>query len=553
MKRTALLFALLSAVAGPALAAAPPSDSGSLLQQMQVPAATLQQGPQFEAKPRPQEEPAASEQAARVDVRGFRFSGNRLIATPALQQRVSGWVGKRLTLAGLQQPVKAITELYRSCGYLLGRAYLPEQRIAADGVVEIAVVEAVYSRVSLNDSAILRANATAPLKNLQQGKAVDNRSLEQALLLLKDLPGVEVSSTLTPGADPGTTDLLIDLREGETYRADLRADNFGSSHYGRYRVGAGLELNNPGALGDRLSLRGLHGFSGGRTDYGSLFYQLPWGRHGLILTTGVTFMDYRLGGDYKSLKAVGDATVYTLDGRYPLLRSLRGNLYATARYTRKWLSDAYRATGFRQSRQSHAMTLQLNGDRRDTLWGGGLNELSLALKHGDLDMDNRSRQVDAAYADSAGRFNLLRLTYNRTQYLSRNWHLRGSVALQRSDKNLDSSEKLQLGGISGVRAYPSGELSADRGELFRLDCYRRLNEKWQVGAFYDLGHGKVNRNSYPGAAKTRTLRSVGLTLSAVPLPDWYFDATLAMPLGDQKATSEPDRDTRVWLQLIRTF
>ena len=42
-------------------------------------------------------------------------------------------------------------------------------------------------------------------------------------------------------------------------------------------------------------------------------------------------------------------------------------------------------------------------------------------------------------------------------------------SMQLANKNLDSSEKFTLGGIGGVRAYPSGEASGDEGRKISFD------------------------------------------------------------------------------------
>ena len=69
--------------------------------------------------------------------------------------------------------------------------------------------------------------------------------------------------------------------------------------------------------------------------------------------------------------------------------------------------------------------------------------------------------------------------------------------MQLASQNLDSSEKFTLGGIGGVRAYPSGEASGDEGRKVSFDLKYKpggspinLFNEMQFGVFYDYGNIK---------------------------------------------------------------
>ena len=55
------------------------------------------------------------------------------------------------------------------------------------------------------------------------------------------------------------------------------------------------------------------------------------------------------------------------------------------------------------------------------------------------------------------------INFYYSQWINENLNFKTSGLAQFSNKNLDSSEQLSLGGITGVRAYPSGEASGDQG------------------------------------------------------------------------------------------
>ena len=79
-------------------------------------------------------------------------------------------------------------------GYLLAHAYLPAQDIV-NGVVKISVIEGRYGVVQLrNETGFADSLFTDVLYGLKSGNPVSVDSLESRLLLLSDIPGVNVKT-----------------------------------------------------------------------------------------------------------------------------------------------------------------------------------------------------------------------------------------------------------------------------------------------------------------------------------------------------------------------
>jgi hemolysin activation/secretion protein len=164
--------------------------------------------------------------------------------------------GKELSLPQLQALADRLSEHYRARGYLLSHAYVPAQDVR-DGTVEIAVVEVRVNTLSVKNAAGVGGMALAPLARIDTSKVLEGASLERALLLLSDLPGMAVQSTIRPGAQSGTSDLEVDVAPGKRYDGSIDFDNGGSGTSGRYRLGGLLNVNNPLNIGDLLSLRAI--------------------------------------------------------------------------------------------------------------------------------------------------------------------------------------------------------------------------------------------------------------------------------------------------------
>ena len=101
---------------------------------------------------------------------------------------------RELTLSELRAMAARIASHYRAQGYFLAQAYLPPQDIQ-DGTVTIAVLEGQYGKVTLrNQSDLSDRLANGLLAGLHSGYRVAIAPLESRLLLLSDLPGVNVAN-----------------------------------------------------------------------------------------------------------------------------------------------------------------------------------------------------------------------------------------------------------------------------------------------------------------------------------------------------------------------
>lgn len=84
----------------------------------------------------------------------------------------------------------------------------------------------------------------------------------------------------------------------------------------------------------------------------------------------------------------------------------------------------------------------------------------------------------------------------RLQRLTDRISLYGQVQGQWSDGNLDSSEKISLGGAYGVRAYPEGEAQGDQGYVANVELRYALTEIAQLFTFVDHGEVLLNKDTW---------------------------------------------------------
>ncbi|CAM4039463.1 ShlB/FhaC/HecB family hemolysin secretion/activation protein [Ectopseudomonas alcaliphila] len=492
----------------------------------------------------------AAESGPRLLVKGFVFDGNHALTSPELLELLADLPERELTIGQLQAAANRITRVYRERGYPLARAYLPAQEIDG-GMVTIAVLEGRYGQVQIDDQAGLSGSALAPLAALQAGDAVQARPLERSLLLLQDTPGVEVKSTLRPGTSTGSTDLLVNIERAPLLSGSIDADNYGNRFTGQYRLGGTLNLNSPLGLGDRLTLRAMG--SDEEQNYGRIAYQLPVGPWSTQLGVAYSDMDYQLAKDFEDLDAHGNARIASVFALQPLVRSRDFSLYAQVQFDDKRLQDDIDLFDQKNAKRSRVVILTLNGNSRDTLLGGGVNSFALAWSQGSLNLDDTTAQrIDDLTAGTAGRFHKLNPSLVRLQRLTERFSLYTQLQGQWADGNLDSSEKLYLGGAYGVRAYPQGEASGDQGWLANLELRYALTDTWQLSTFVDHGEVRLNKDTWASGENHRSLSGAGLG-ARWAAHGWQVSAVTAWKLGNTDPQSDVDRSPRVWAQVVRFF
>ena len=502
--------------------------------------------------------PAASDpDHQKILVHSLRVKGAHVYAEAALVQAADFKGSHEFTLSDLRKMAAKIADYYHQRGYLLAQAFLPAQDIR-NGVVTIALLEGEYGNITLRNSASLSDHlARSLLSDLNSGDAVSIGPLETSLLLLSDLPGVNVKSTLVPGASVGASDLIVDVTPGRRVTGSVNVDNTGNRYTGANRVGAMLNLNNLTGYGDVATVQALS--SGAGLNYARVSYQAQFGR----AKAGVAYasMHYRLGREFESLQAKGNAQIASVFGGMPLLRSRNNNLYAVINFDAKTFGDRVDSTSTRADKKVRTVMASLTGDHRDGLGGGGLSSYALTWTSGQIDINSpAARATDITTAQSGGHFDKLGFNAARLQSMTRAVSLYAAVNGQLASKNLDTSEKMELGGVNGVRAYPEGEAYADQGYVLNLEA-RALLPRWserqrgqmQLAAFIDTGTVTLNKKPWANGDNRRSLSGFGLGLSWADNDNFVVKAYYARKLGTASASSAPDKNGRFWLQAVKYF
>jgi hemolysin activation/secretion protein len=540
-----------SVISTDAIAQTQPPGGGQLLQQLTLP-----------PPPPPADKPALSieetdkaraSNTTPIPVRQIRITGNTLLPTSQLHALVASGEEQSLSLGQLQALADRITQLYRQRGYPLARAYVPAQDVR-DGAVTLAVLEARYGKITLNNTSTTSDRPLgATLAPLANGTPVGQGTLDRTLLLLSDIPGVIVNSTLRPGATTGTSDLQVDATAAPRYSGLLALDDFGNRYTGRARATGVLNVNSLLNQGDKLDVDVLS--SGSGMSYGQLGYHYLLNGQGTTLGVAASYLHYQLSGSLSGLQAHGTAQVDSVSLMHPLIRGTAGNLYARLQFDHKQLHDDIDAASIRTNRHTNGWAAVVAGDHRDN---HGVTNFNVSANVGRVTFDNDASQIaDHFGANTQGAGSHYDLTVARLQQLDQADALYFAFTGQLANKNLDPADQFYLGGPSNARGYDVGALTGAEGNLITAEWRRTLvipwNGAWLASLFTDRGHIQVYKDVFAPGANAATLSDVGASLHWDGPREWAVSAQVATRIGPSSPLLHSDSGARAWLQVQKGF
>jgi hemolysin activation/secretion protein len=504
----ALSLVILSAFSSQAKAAAP--SSGSVLQQITPPPAALAPPGPVLVLPPVAAQPSQSDLL--IPVSKLMLNGNALLSDAELHRLIAPAEGRKLTLGQLQAYVDQITQDYHAHGYPIAYAYLPPQSIR-DGVVNIVVVEPKYDQVTVTGKSRFTVAQALRTVGIKPGEPVAAGPLNHGLLLLGQTPGVVVKGTLIPGAAPGTSTLQIMRHDLPLFTANFSENNYGNRYTGSYLSNATVTANDPFGYGSSISVNAITSQTAGLKAGGfNVLSPDIWNGVRAGVYGSSTF--YRLGGTFKNLRQVGRETQFGGDLTDPVILQPGAELDVRFDALSDWLAQSTRSTGTDAQQQLTIERFTIDGVRLDDL--GGVTSGSISLSHGDLAIaPGAAKALDAAGPNARGGYLVGQLLLSRSQALPAGFTLTGNFNGQISDKNLDSSQQLYLGGPYGVMSYQVGDGGGDEGYLLTMRLSHALPVPMLPGALSasllaQTGTVRVNHTLYKGFSGSNQITESGL-------------------------------------------
>ena len=480
--------------------------------------------------------PASS---ATIEVKQFQLSGNSLFADDVLLAVVRDYIDTPITLEQLYQAADEMQRFYRQQGYPLASVYVPAQKVSS-GTVRLEIIEGRIAGIqiegeldSYDASFLLRHFGTDSL-----GEVISQAMLEEQILLLNELPGITAKAVIVPGAEYGTSDIVIQVEEDRS-TVVLRANNYGRESLGEARVEAGWLYANLFAQGDQLNLSAIVA-EDSRMNFLRADYDALLNSHGTRVGGSFSAFEYDVDTDAIDLsfdELDGDGTNLRFFINHPLIRKQRNKLDFTVALRFNETSEEV-ALAFTSDTEVELLDLSLHWQPAHR--NGSFSSL-FATFTSNFEDNPDGLKDDAVKAK-------ISMDYNFIMPFAGTWFWQLGANLVYSDEPLPDIERYRLGGPRNVRAYPATEIAGDRGGRGSVDLGKRfsLSAKISMIARLFVDAGQVERIiPFAGEDSTETLSGYGAGLLFDFGGRHALDLEVATPTSDLE--SSDGEDTRFWL------
>lgn len=444
--------------------------------------------------------------------------GSTVFPAEAFKPLIDPLRGQTVVLGDINAVADAIEAKYRAAGYAITRAYVPPQRVS-NGVFTISVVEGFVSAAPVEggDDA-QRAKAGTYLAPVLTAKPLDLASLERALLLANDLPGIAASGLLRPSPDvPGASELAVSLVR-TPIAGDVAIDNRGSKFAGPWIARSDIAANS--LLGSGEQFLGSIAVAVPNSEEkvaAALRYRRPLGSDGMTVGLNASGSYGQPGFTLAPFAVVTNSYAVGPRVGYPVLRTRQQTLLLDAGLTFQNAEVASSNTPFRSNDNWRVLDVSLTYLQSGFLAGN--TSLSMAMAQGlPFAGAGRNGGADLSRADAHTDFTKLVGSFRRAQALIGPLNLAITLTGQYSFVPLLVGEQIAFGGDTIGRGYDPGVLLGDRGfgGSFELRYDQRFDDSalvlLQPYVFYDAG--KVANIVGGGLTAGSSLSSAGVGLRA---------------------------------------
>ncbi len=514
----------------------------------------------------PAQEKKQKKSSLKIVVKEFKFSGNKQFSSEELAAQVAYLTGHEIGMRELNEAVGTIRNYYRQRGYMLTQVYLPTQDLQkstdADAVVELSILEGTLGEVKAETGKGLDQEYFQSLSEygLEKGDVLNERNLVRNLMVMNGLPGIQVTSQLNPGEAVGSSDVAVSVEPRVTYSGFVSANNYGNRFTNRETLGFGLAVNNLRGRGDQLAMVGKVSNDEGQRSLSSLYFT-PVGDAGTILNVAYSYVDYKLGKEFKTFDAHGDAHYFYGSLEHPLMRETKKGIAFKAASNYKILDDDIDAANQSNRRDIASIELGLVGD-----WindgGNVVYQWSMMLTQGNVSFkEGAAKARDSDFLDTQGSFTKWNWTSSRTQVFENgiNWIVRADY--QGTNSNLDIAERFGIGAINRWRQYSEIPSQADQGWMVGTDIRRTFVssaadvtpyiQSVTPFVFYDAGRGKLNHDPLTSDNHVRS-NHVGVGTDIQFPAQWILTTTYSQQKRDLDGT-ESNTEYQLWAQLRKNF
>ena len=504
--------------------------------------------------------PVLPEAKEKILIRKINVTGRTLLSEKEINGIILPSENKELTLRDIQKIADLITDAYRQKGYITSRAFLPPQKIE-QGILEIRIVEGITGDVEVKGNRYFKSSLLKKKITLKKGEPFNYNILRRGLSKINEQPDRFARTVLAPGKEPGTTDIVLEVKDNLPIHLGFDWDNFGSRYINKDRYTLNFIDNNLLGFDDKLTFQ-YQLAQASRYFLKSIRYLLPVNSD-LEVGCYAAFSRVKLGQDLEDSGVYGKTQLYGLFATQALVNAENLNLSLNFGFDYKDIAN-YQSDTISSHDNLRVAKVGLDMDLTDNF---GRTVFSNELDCGIPNIMGGLKEQDPKASRSGAGGNFLKDTINllRLQKMPFSSNLLWKNQIQLSPYILTSAEQFQIGGIRNVRGYPPAEAVGDRGYAMTWEwsippyfvpreikvpfSKAKLYDAIRVAMFYDWANTRLRRPSAT-EEKNKTLRSAGCGLRFNLPEDFSLRLDIGWPLDNTPSDSD---HAHTWVQVTKDF
>lgn len=490
----------------------------------------------------------------------LKITGTSIFTQEELKQAYESYIDKSITFKDLEDIADKIKSMYKKIGYLTTLTYIPEQQVA-EGKVEIVVVEGRLGEVKVEGNRWVSRAFIEKQIHTKKNEVLNIFTLQRDLLRLNQNGDLEVKTVLAAGKEPGTTDIVLQVKDKFPYHAGTNTDNQGTRLVGKYRTGLSFRSSNLSGRGDSLFVTAIMSATSSGT---FMSYAVPMDTRGTKIGFDATVFTMQIGKEYKGADITGVTQLYKphVSGEIYLSEDFQATIDSGIEIKSNQKAILHEKNTLDELRIPY---VSFNFSKMDSLFGGVQTSFSPRFSFGTSRFLGASvRNHDSQTRTGTGGFYFkYEQSLSRVQKMPFESYVSARTQFQATSNSLPSSEQFQLGGANSVRGYPEGEYVADFGAQLNVDWVfpsyiipkdwilpgadTPLRQQLQPVVFMDLGGGKILKVG-PGERKDRFLMGIGGGLKYQYNRNLFLRFEWAQRLGDRMTPGQGPSDFHMSFQ-----
>jgi hemolysin activation/secretion protein len=468
----------------------------------------------------------------------------QLLRTSQFQQVVAPYLSGPISMHRLNEMAREIILFYRHNDQPVVDVSYPEQDIT-EGVLQIVVREGRVGKVRVDKACFFNPCVLADQLSVSPGGPIYESMLLEDQRWLYRNPFRTVDMELTPGTNPGDTDVLFHVNDRRPVRLFAGYEDTGTAQTGLERTLYGVNWYNALGRDDQAGYQYTAGSDFQRFNAHSAFYStalenrdiltLYWG-YGMVQSPLPPFDQtgyvWQLMPRWTREVHHDKCVDIGIDAGFDVKQSNTNLDFGGVQI----FASPYDVRQFTAGCTANVQ------DRWGT-WNAGVDGYYSPGGWGSFDSTPDYQKVRAF---SNARYFYARAVYERHVNLPDRFEFVARMVGQMASTNLMPTEQLGLGGYNSVRGYDMYDVVGDSGYFVNLEVYTPTmhllgHDDLKFLAFYDFANA-YNHTLLPGEATTTELRSVGVGARYVMKPHvevrfdygWQLDELTTYPTPRQR-------------------